>query len=32
MEGVMRMVTYEALFAFCLVIISVIALIQGNKK
>ena len=31
-KGVMRMVTYEALFAFCLVIISIIALFQGNKK
>ena len=31
-KGVMRMVTYEALFAFCLVIIGIIALFQGNKK
>ena len=31
-NGVMRMVTYEALFAFCLVIIGIIALFQGNKK
>ena len=31
-KGVMRMDTYEALFAFCLVIISIIALFQGNKK
>jgi len=26
------MVTYEGLFAFCLVIISVIALVQGKQK
>nr|DAQ29847.1 MAG TPA: Putative Holin-like Toxin (Hol-Tox) [Caudoviricetes sp.] len=26
------MVTYEALFSFCIVIISIIALFQGKKK
>ncbi|MGM9665141.1 MAG: putative holin-like toxin [Eubacteriales bacterium] len=26
------MVTYEALFAFCMLIIAVIALIKDNKK
>ena len=31
-KGVMRMVTYEALFAFCLVIISIVALFKDNKK
>ena len=31
-RGVMRMVTYEALFAFCLVIISIVALFKDNKK
>ena len=31
-KGGMRMVTYEALFAFCLVIISIVALFKDNKK
>ena len=31
-KGVALMVTYEGLFAFCMLIVSIIALFQGNKK
>ena len=31
-NGVVLMVTYEALFSFCLVVIGIIALFQGKKK
>ena len=31
-KGVVRMVTYEGLFAFCMVIIGIVALFQSNKK
>ena len=31
-KGVVRMVTYEGLFAFCMLIVSIVALFQCNKK
>ena len=31
-KGVALMVTYEGLFAFCMLIVSIIALFQSNKK